>query len=42
MCPRALRAHVAKNILQTGKLKMLVSKKSNECSFTGVFKGAEF
>ena len=45
MCPRALRAlraHVPKYILQTGKLKILVLMKSNDGSFTDVFKGAEF
>ena len=53
-CPRALRAlralgalralpaHVFKYILQTGKLKILVLMKSNEGSFTDVFKGTEF
>ena len=51
---RALRAHAPhvpyvpyaptcpKYILQTGKLKILVLMKSNEGSFTDVFKGAEF
>ena len=39
---RALRAHVPKYILQTGKLKISVLMKSNEGSFTAVFKGAEF
>ena len=42
MCPRALRAHVPQYILQTGKLKILVLMKSNDGSFTDVFKGAEF
>ena len=37
-----LRAHVPKYILQTGKLKISVLMKSNEGSFTDVFKGAEF
>ena len=44
-CPRtlrAIRAHVPKYILQTGKLKISVLMKSNEGSFTDVFKGAEF
>ena len=50
-CPRALRAlcahapyglYMPKYILQTEKLKMLVLMKSNEGSFTDVFKGAEF
>ena len=44
MCPRALRAlraHVPKYILQTVKLKISVLLKSNEGSFTDVFKGAE-
>ena len=41
-CPRAQRTlHVSKYILQTGKLKILVLMKSNEGSFTDVFKGAE-
>ena len=39
---RALRVHVPKYILQTGKLKISVLMKSNESSFTDVFKGAEF
>ena len=39
---RALRAHVPKYILQTGKLKISVLMKSNEGSFTDVFKRAEF
>ena len=39
---RALRAHVPKYILQTRKLKISVLMKSNEGSFTGVFKGPEF
>ena len=38
---RALRAHVPKYILQTVKLKISVLLKSNEGSFTDVFKGAE-
>ena len=41
-CPRALRAHVPKYNLQTGKLKISVFMKSNEGLFTDVFKGAEF
>ena len=47
MCPRALRAlralraHVPKYILQTVKLKISVLLKSNEGSFTDVFKGTE-
>ena len=44
-CPRALRAicaNVSKYILQTGKLKISLLMKSNEGSFTEVFKGAEF
>ena len=41
-CPRSLRAHVPKDILHTGKLKILVLMKPNEGSFTDVFKGAEF
>ena len=51
---RALRAHAPhvpyvpyaptcpKYILQTGKLKISVLMKSNEGSFSDVFKGAEF
>ena len=39
---RALRAHVPKYILQTGKIKISVLMKSNEDSFSDVFKGAEF
>ena len=39
---RALRAHAPKYILQNGKLKISVLMKSNEVSFTDVFKGAEF
>ena len=39
---RALRSHVPKYILLTGKLKISLLMKSNEGSFTGVFKGAEF
>ena len=54
MCPRALRAlgalralhalraYVLKYILQTGKLKIFASMKSNEGLFTYVFKAAEF
>ena len=38
-CPTCPRAQVH---LQKGKLKILVSMKSNEGSFTDVFKGAEF
>ena len=34
--------YLAKYILQTGKLKVSVLMKSNEGSFTDVFKGAEF
>ena len=47
-CLRALRAlgahapYVPKYILQKGKLKISVLMKSNEASFTDVFKGAEF
>ena len=41
MCPRALRPHVAKYILQAEKFKILVLKKSKEGSFTDVSKGAE-
>ena len=44
-CPRALhalRAYVLKYILQTGNLKISVSMKSNEGSFTYVFKAPEF
>ena len=44
-CPhtlRALRVHMPKYILQTRKLKISVSMKSNVGSFTDVFKGAEF
>ena len=43
--PRALRAllaHMPKYILQTGKLKISILMKSDEDSFTDVFKGAEF
>ena len=39
---RALHAHVPKYILQTRKLKILVLMKTNEGSFTDVFKGVEF
>ena len=39
---RALRAHMPKYILQTGKLKTSFLMKSNEGSFTDVFKGAKF
>ena len=41
-CPTCPRAHVPKYILQTGKLTISVLMKSNEVSFTDVFKGAEF
>ena len=44
-CPRALcalLAHMPKYILQTGKLKISILMKSDEDSFTDVFKGAEF
>ena len=39
---RALHAHVPKYILQTGKLKISLLMKSNECLFTDGFKGAAF
>ena len=38
----ALRAHVPKYILHTGKLKTSILMKSNESSFTDVFKSTEF
>ena len=44
-CPsvlHALLAHVPKDILQTEKLKISALMKSNEGSFTDVFKGVEF
>ena len=41
-CPRSLRAHVPKYILQTRKLKISVLMKSNESSLTDIFKDAEF
>ena len=50
-CPRALRvlrglqalhAQAPNYVLQTRKLKILVLMKSNEGSFTDVFKGTEF
>ena len=44
-CPRALRdlrPNVPKYILQTVKSKILVLMKSNEGSFTDVFKGAGY
>ena len=39
---RAYVPYVRKYILQTRKLKISVLMKSNEGSFTDVFKGAEF
>ena len=40
-CPTCSRDHVPKYILQTAKLQVSVLMKSNEGSFTDVFKSAE-
>ena len=42
MCPCALCTHMPKYILQTKKLKISVLMKSNEGSFTDVFKSTDF